>query len=38
MLAAHDLSVEVRQLFVEGMRARGFSDAEIHERLKRRPR
>jgi hypothetical protein len=38
MLAAYDLSVEARNLFVAGMRARGLSDDEIRTHLKRRRR
>jgi hypothetical protein len=38
ILAAYALSAEVRKLFIAGMRAKGFSDAEIREQLKRRRR
>lgn len=38
MLLAHALSVEARKLRIAGMEARGFSDAEIQEALKRRRR
>jgi hypothetical protein len=38
MLLAFALSIEARKLMVAGMKANGFSDAEIQEALKRRRR
>jgi hypothetical protein len=38
MLAAYALSVEARELFIAGMKASGFSEAEIREALRRRRR